>query len=166
MAVLAVGLRPPRVGNGVANPPLSLRVGGVVLMRSQKQVVRAHAFAIVAVMANQQSARNRAVVNLPRHPMRLLAVLPLSGEEHSVAVLSVDRASPLPAAIGLPHSLPETFLDGTDLQPAVVVGEESSRRAFGVAVAAHSVPSILPTSALAKHEGNVTPANTLLNPTS
>lgn len=79
-------------------PMASLRhhVSDVLSLRSQEQMIRITARAVVAAMANFHSLRDRAAISHPCVTMDFLGLLPMPTED--AVSLAIDRAVPNPAA--------------------------------------------------------------------
>jgi hypothetical protein len=103
---------------GVLSPPTSLPRGATALLRhvktivlscSQKQMVRAHARGVIAVVANVQPRRDWAILDLPGQAMRLCSSFFLAAIYRAVSVL-IRGTFPDPTGVGLPHLHPEAIL--------------------------------------------------------
>jgi hypothetical protein len=104
-------------------PPFPSHVGKVLSTRAEPQMIRAHARRIVAMVANKQTIRDRAVVQLPRVAMSQ-SLLPLMDNG---AVAGVDAVpAPQPAGVGLLDAVPEARLGGVIGLTVLATRQEAS----------------------------------------
>jgi hypothetical protein len=87
-------------------PTFTNHISNVISVCTKKQVIRVDAVAHIALMANNQIVRARAVMQFVREAMRPLA-LSINSKIAIAAFIGCSR--PQPAGISLLHKLPECF---------------------------------------------------------
>lgn len=79
-------------------------VDQVVALRSEKEVVRPHAFSVIAGVANDASIRDSTVVDLPGIPM----CGHVASRPEATVAAGVQQSLPLPTPFGFPDICPES----------------------------------------------------------
>jgi hypothetical protein len=103
----------------VCHAPFLSRILHVVNLGTEKQVVRSHAWWVVAAMADFHSSRYRAIGQRIREAVRSIRSWGWVMDAEP-AITLVQRRSPKPTGIGFPHLRPETLL-GRDYRTVVAL---------------------------------------------